>query len=270
MPAWLAALIVAVVLLAAGRPWSRWPARSRSPRRRRPSPSGPSRASRKTSRPSRGPAMTQPTPEQLEAEIEAQRAQLADTVDQLTQKLDVKAQAKARVSRASARRRTPRSPAPRSWSAASCGGGSAMTSREHPGHRPDRAHHARPRRPAQARRPDRPREADLVVRREEGTARVRRRPVHRPRGGADLLRRPGHLPGRAGPQRDPRSRRPVGEVGADGPRCHQPPRLRGCPRHDRAHAARARQSQTAGWALLFGRCWPCGRRRATSARSAAR
>jgi hypothetical protein len=39
------------------------------------------------------------TPEQLEAEIEVQRAQLADTVDQLTQKLDVKAQAKARVSR---------------------------------------------------------------------------------------------------------------------------------------------------------------------------
>ena len=43
--------------------------------------------------------MTQPTPEQLEAEIEVQRAQLADTVDQLTQKLDVKAQAKARISR---------------------------------------------------------------------------------------------------------------------------------------------------------------------------
>ena len=43
--------------------------------------------------------MTQPAPEQLEAEIEVQRAQLADTVDQLTQKLDVKAQAKARISR---------------------------------------------------------------------------------------------------------------------------------------------------------------------------
>ena len=43
--------------------------------------------------------MTQPTPEQLEAEIEVQRAQLADTVDQLTQKLDVKAQAKARIGR---------------------------------------------------------------------------------------------------------------------------------------------------------------------------
>ena len=43
--------------------------------------------------------MTHPTPEQLEAEIEVQRAQLADTVDRLTEKLDVKAQAKARISR---------------------------------------------------------------------------------------------------------------------------------------------------------------------------
>jgi hypothetical protein len=43
--------------------------------------------------------VSQPTPEQLEAEIEGQRAQLADTVDQLTQKLDVKAQAKARIDR---------------------------------------------------------------------------------------------------------------------------------------------------------------------------
>jgi Protein of unknown function (DUF3618) len=34
---------------------------------------------------------------QLEAEIEAQRDQLADTVDQLTHKLDVKAQAKERA-----------------------------------------------------------------------------------------------------------------------------------------------------------------------------
>ncbi|WP_159083890.1 DUF3618 domain-containing protein [Nocardioides terrigena] len=37
------------------------------------------------------------TPEQIEAEIAAQRAQLADTVDQLTAKLDVKSQARARV-----------------------------------------------------------------------------------------------------------------------------------------------------------------------------
>ncbi len=35
---------------------------------------------------------------QLEAEIEAQRDQLAETVDQLQHKLDVKAQAKERVS----------------------------------------------------------------------------------------------------------------------------------------------------------------------------
>ncbi len=37
------------------------------------------------------------TPEQIEADIEAQRAQLADTVDQLTAKLDVKSQARAKV-----------------------------------------------------------------------------------------------------------------------------------------------------------------------------
>jgi hypothetical protein len=34
------------------------------------------------------------TPEQIEAEIEAQREQLAATVDQLTAKLDVKSQAR--------------------------------------------------------------------------------------------------------------------------------------------------------------------------------
>ena len=37
------------------------------------------------------------TPEQIEAEIEAQRAQLAGTVDQLAAKLDVKSQAKEKV-----------------------------------------------------------------------------------------------------------------------------------------------------------------------------
>ena len=37
------------------------------------------------------------TPEQLEAEIAEQRAQLAQTVDQLGAKLDVKSQAKAKV-----------------------------------------------------------------------------------------------------------------------------------------------------------------------------
>ncbi|MGZ5401086.1 MAG: DUF3618 domain-containing protein [Nocardioides sp.] len=35
--------------------------------------------------------MTERTPEQIETEIEAQRAELAATVDQLTAKLDVKA-----------------------------------------------------------------------------------------------------------------------------------------------------------------------------------
>lgn len=37
--------------------------------------------------------------QQLEADIAAQRAELADTVDQLAHKLDVKAQAKARLDR---------------------------------------------------------------------------------------------------------------------------------------------------------------------------
>jgi hypothetical protein len=37
------------------------------------------------------------TPEQIEAEIEVQRAQLAGTVDDLAAKLDVKAQAKDKV-----------------------------------------------------------------------------------------------------------------------------------------------------------------------------
>jgi hypothetical protein len=39
------------------------------------------------------------TAAEIEADIERQRDHLADTVDQLSQKLDVKAQAKARVSR---------------------------------------------------------------------------------------------------------------------------------------------------------------------------
>ncbi len=37
------------------------------------------------------------TPEEMEVDIAAQREQLADTVDQLTAKLDVKAQAQAKV-----------------------------------------------------------------------------------------------------------------------------------------------------------------------------
>ena len=41
--------------------------------------------------------MTDPRTADLEAQIEAQRDQLADTVDQLTHKLDVKAQAKERA-----------------------------------------------------------------------------------------------------------------------------------------------------------------------------
>ena len=41
--------------------------------------------------------MSQQTPEQIQADIERQREQLASTVDQLTHKLDVKSQAKQRV-----------------------------------------------------------------------------------------------------------------------------------------------------------------------------
>jgi capsular polysaccharide biosynthesis protein len=37
------------------------------------------------------------TPEEIQAEIEQQREQLAETVDQLTHKLDVKSQTKAKV-----------------------------------------------------------------------------------------------------------------------------------------------------------------------------
>jgi hypothetical protein len=37
------------------------------------------------------------TPEEIQADIEKQREQLAQTVDQLTHKLDVKAQTKAKV-----------------------------------------------------------------------------------------------------------------------------------------------------------------------------
>jgi len=46
--------------------------------------------------------MTSKTPEELEAEIAVQREQLADTVDALSAKLDVKAQARAKVEDAKA------------------------------------------------------------------------------------------------------------------------------------------------------------------------
>jgi hypothetical protein len=50
--------------------------------------------------------MTDPRTAQLEAEIEAQRGQLAETVDQLTHKLDVKAQAKERAAQVADRATT--------------------------------------------------------------------------------------------------------------------------------------------------------------------
>lgn len=54
--------------------------------------------------PTSGPAPSQPlpstqqTPEQIAAEVEAQRAALAETVDRLGDKLDVKSRTRARVS----------------------------------------------------------------------------------------------------------------------------------------------------------------------------
>lgn len=47
------------------------------------------------------------SPEQIEAEIAAQREQLADTVDALTHKLDVKSQAQAKVADVKDRATTP-------------------------------------------------------------------------------------------------------------------------------------------------------------------
>ena len=41
--------------------------------------------------------MSNQTPEEIQADIERQRASLADTVDQLGHKLDVKSQAKSKV-----------------------------------------------------------------------------------------------------------------------------------------------------------------------------
>jgi len=46
--------------------------------------------------------MTSQTPEEIQADIEQQRERLADTVDALSAKLDVKAQAKAKVGDAKA------------------------------------------------------------------------------------------------------------------------------------------------------------------------
>ena len=51
--------------------------------------------------------MSHKTPEQIEAEIEAQREQLAETVDQLSAKLDVKAQARHKAADLRNRATTP-------------------------------------------------------------------------------------------------------------------------------------------------------------------
>ena len=209
--------------------------------------------------------MTQPTPEQLEAEIEVQRAQLADTVDQLTQKLDVKAQAQARIEPDPAddvrRVRGRRDPG----RAASCGGGAVDEQQpEHPGPRPDRAHHARPRRPAQARRADRPREADLVVRRPQGA------------GASSATTSAPTWPRRSPttacwPSSRPRSPSAPSSGWSASPEksvqtvldVMSPARLRGRPRHHRAPLLELATSQTAGLALVHRLAAArCGRRRA--------
>jgi uncharacterized protein YllA (UPF0747 family) len=46
-----------------------------------------------------GTSSTTPTQEELQTQIEEQRAELADTLDQLARKLDVKAQARSRLER---------------------------------------------------------------------------------------------------------------------------------------------------------------------------
>jgi hypothetical protein len=50
--------------------------------------------------------MSGQTPEEIEAQVNAQREQLADTVDQLTTKLDVKAHARATAADLKARATT--------------------------------------------------------------------------------------------------------------------------------------------------------------------
>ena len=60
-------------------------------------PSGPSSSVEKSSLSVRSLSGEPQTPEQIEAEIEVQREQLAETIDALSAKLDVKSQAQAKV-----------------------------------------------------------------------------------------------------------------------------------------------------------------------------
>ena len=152
-----------------------------------PSPNGRSRVSRRTSPRSRGQrhmSDTHLTPDELEAEIEAQREQLADTVDQLAAKLDVKAQAKAKAGLDHRAGSDPRpcsaSSEPRSWWAAWCGGGDAD---DHPERRARQSQSTQSQSTQGSTAPSPPRptrttraspttrghpEADLVVRRPQG------------------------------------------------------------------------------------------------------
>jgi regulator of protease activity HflC (stomatin/prohibitin superfamily) len=63
-------------------------------------PSGPSSSAEKSSLSVRSLNGEPQTPEQIEAEIEVQREQLAETIDALSAKLDVKSQAQAKVEEA--------------------------------------------------------------------------------------------------------------------------------------------------------------------------
>ena len=146
------------------------------------------------------------TPEQIQADIERQRAQLASTVDQLGHKLDVKAQTKAKVADVKDRATTDAGkPRPEVIGAAA---GVARRARAahlvaqepmssetvHGGeHRTDEAMPD----PNDEGKPTKLTDltqAVAEVRAAQDAARVHRGPVHRPRGRARLLLGAGHLP----------------------------------------------------------------------------
>ena len=119
-------------------------------------------------------------------------------------------QARARDARCRRRRRRRRRSC---WS----GGDAAMSARRPQGEGPGehRTEEAMPD-PDDPRKPDRsdgPHQAVLALRAAQDLPRVHRGPVHRPRGGADLLRGAGDLPGGAGAGLGARRGRPGREGG---------------------------------------------------------
>ncbi len=142
--------------------------------------------------------------QQLQADIEQQREELAETVDALTARLDVKARPGSAWPAATVRSRSGHRPpqrqaAPTRRCLAGTAGvtavvvagvvlrcGGAPMSRGHADTDP-----ARDRQAGLARRPD---QAVLDVRRPQDRAGVLQGPVHRPRRGADVLRRAGAVP----------------------------------------------------------------------------